>query len=237
MSRPIFRTETNSTLRKLYRTAKSIAKNAEVGRKIMCPCGCLQEFHKKSENQIFQKPSGGNGSTHKDRYYTRVRSTSNYMFDDKMLMIERRMTSYIAKNKDLLPANVKKNKVAKKEEFSKDIVSSDISNDNFIALMKQNKSINKNKNTGEKILCPCGCGESTIKGSYQQAYAQSELVSHKDTYYNITRGDVKLDLNDPKVIKSYNIMHKYVEKEIKSLKVEEPKNKTKKRSTNRRKYT
>ena len=122
MSNLIRRSATNPTLRKLYRKAKTIAKHAPVGHKIMCPCGCLQEFKKKTETQAFAKSEK---DTHKNRYYTRTRSKSNYMFDQKMLMIESKMKSYIHKNEHLIPSRTA-NKI-KPEEVKMTVSNSDFS--------------------------------------------------------------------------------------------------------------
>lgn len=215
MSKLIRRSATNPTLRKLYRMSKKINENAEEGHLLMCPCGCTQMF-KKKENQIYAKQSEG-GVNHKDTYHNRVRSKSNYAFDQKMLEIERRMVLYVNKNKDLLPKNKPKAK-KEPEAFDKRLIDSTPTKENFIKLMQQNKSINKNKKVGSEMLCPCGCGETIIKKTYQQAYAQSKLMSHKDNYYNIIRGDVDLNLEDPQTIKSFEIMHKNVKKELNDLK-------------------
>ena len=99
--------------------------------------------------------------------------------------------------------------------------------------MKQNKAINKNKKVGEKMICPCSCGESIIKGSYQQAYAQSKVKSHKDNYYNIVRGDVIIEAT-PENKKIFEIMKDNVSKEIENIKNEEIKPKKKSRTRLRR---
>lgn len=209
----------NPTLRKLYRATKTIAKQADVGTKVMCPCGCLQEFKKMSKEHVFQKDEK---NSHKTQYYNRTRSTANNAFDSNMLKIHRVMKSYVEKNKALLP---KRKSVKKTEPEKIDLrgVSSEPTFKNLKKVMEQNKSINKNAKVGEMILCACGCGEKIIKSSYQQAFSQSEGKAHKDDYHNIVRTE-NMDMTLERIV-AFKKMHSHVTKEIEKLKVQ-PKKKT-----------
>lgn len=86
---------TNPTLRGLYRKARLVARAADIGDEVMCPCGCLKKFTKHVKSQIFLN-SGD--TSHKDTYYNRVRSKSNYAFDSQMFKIKTIMDHYVREN-------------------------------------------------------------------------------------------------------------------------------------------
>lgn len=223
----IRRIPSNPTLRNLYRKTFRIANKKEVGDVIMCPCGCLQMFKKANKNNVFAATTGSHN--HKNNFYSRVRSKSNYAFTDKMLNIEIKMNRYIANNlKFLEKKEVKEFKPEPLKTITDDI-KNNMTVDNYIELMKTQKSINSNKKVGDEILCPCGCNELIKKRSYQQVYSQSKTMdlTHKNNYYNITRGDTKININDNKTIKSFKILKENIEKEnsLKNKVVNNKKNK------------
>lgn len=90
-----FASYTNPELRNLYRKSRMIAKAASAGDTIMCPCGCLKTFNKHTKAQIF---FNSGDTSHKDTYYNRVRSRSDYAFNDDMLKIRSVMSSYVDEN-------------------------------------------------------------------------------------------------------------------------------------------
>ncbi len=194
MTKIFYNSKSSPTLRVLYRKAKKIAKNAPIGSKIMCPCGCLQMFKKKNANHIFQKDEK---NKHKNEYYNLTRSTANNALDGNSLKIRKIMTHYNRDHEHLIPVRTKSER--KLIEIDKKPVSKDFSIPNLITLMKINKDISKNTKTGTVILCSCGCGETFNKKTYQQVHSSSDC---KDRFFNIVRGDIKLT-EDENTMKSF----------------------------------
>lgn len=81
---------TNPELRKLYKRLYHIAKAAVKGERVMCPCGCMVHFRKRTDSHVFARKVEC-----KDDYYNRIRSKSNYAFTSKMLGVEQGMKRYI----------------------------------------------------------------------------------------------------------------------------------------------
>lgn len=82
----------NPELRKLSKRIFYIAKASVKGEKIMCPCGCLAEFRKRTDSQVFAQKVGC-----KDTYYNVVRSKSNHAFGKVALNRRAVFRRYIVK--------------------------------------------------------------------------------------------------------------------------------------------
>lgn len=83
---------TNPEMRKLYKRLYHIAKASVKGDKVMCACGCLTYFKKRTDSQVF-----ANKIECKDRYYNLTRSKSNYALTSEALGVRRSIWSYISK--------------------------------------------------------------------------------------------------------------------------------------------
>lgn len=85
---------TNPELRKLYNRLYHVAKASVKGEKVLCPCGCMVEFRKRTDSHVFAHREGG---VCKTRYYNRIRSKSNYAYTPKMLKTRQGIWRYLSK--------------------------------------------------------------------------------------------------------------------------------------------
>lgn len=212
---------TTPTLRRLYRAAKTIAKAANEGDKIMCPCGCLKQFHKKSKSQIFLNSKSDKC---KDRYYSRTRSKANYAYTQGMLKILREMNAYVNKNK--APKLTPK----KKEKIIINSVKNEPSAENYVEILNQVKNASKSAEKGSRVMCPCGCMKTFIKSTGHHTFSRDNGEECKDSYWTTVRSDDDIEMSAEKMI-AFKVMRNYVEDSIK----EENKIKSKKLSSKRRK--
>ncbi len=218
---------TTPKLRKAYKTAKLIADHAPIKTKIMCPCGCLQSFYKKTESHSFQQDPKNN---HKNRYYSRTRSKRNPPYTTEMFKIQETMNAYISNYKKNNPefSVKKKNPTVKVSIFP---VGDPSTKDGAIKLMEQNKAISRNAKVGSKILCSCGCNLTTHKSSYQQVFIQGNDHQHKNDYWNKIRDGFVIT---PELEKSFSAMKAHVDNYVlkhKEKPVLQVKNKGAKRSS------
>ena len=204
----IQRSATNPALRKLYRQLKAIAKNSDVGDKVMCPCGCLKTFHKKTKNDKYLP---NNGTLHKDRYNNRVRSKSNYDFDSQMLHMETTMKIYVEKNKDKLKKVCQSQLSPEKVSLEK--ISDSATSENLKAVMQQVKSLNKTSVKGSSVICPCGCGDVFCKTTPHHAFSRKSGEDCKDKYYEIVRSNKPVEMSIENVL-SFKFLIASANKEI-----------------------
>lgn len=214
----LYNPKQNPEMRKLLRQAKQIATNAPVGTKLMCPCGCGQEYHKK-QGQIFQNAATGN---HKDKYHNNVRSTANHALDGETLELRRKLKAYIHKHFELLDVfkrnnkpSVKANKVA--QFVMPKSLPKDFSSDNMIKVMELNKEVSAVAKVGSQILCSCGCGDIITKNTYQQVFSQKRDKQCKDDFHNKVRGSMKIE-DSQSNIKAFEALKKNIKEQYKLIK-------------------
>lgn len=212
----------NPEMRKYMRKAKTIAKSAELGETVMCPCGCMTNFKKETKYQCFNT---SNGTKCKDRYYNITRKKNNPALKMSTHKKIKRMGLYIAKKekeviqKYLESKENKVNEVVEKGIELKLSVSDNFDKNEFIELMKQTKNISQISPINKEIMCPCGCGTSFIKSTKANAYNRIEGNKHKDDYYGKIRGEIEIEYSiENKNI--FNNMKKYVLLRAKILKDE-----------------
>lgn len=99
------KTLTNKQLRRLFKRAKDFAQKCNQGDTIMCPCGCMRLFAKKTKKSIFFEQKNNQC---KNNYYSRIRSESNYDFDSQKKIVFSIMNSYVCKKKVELASKYKK---------------------------------------------------------------------------------------------------------------------------------
>lgn len=200
---------TNPQLRKLYRSARTIAKKADVGSKVMCPCGCLKQFKKTKKNQVFLP--GNETKRHENDYNRLVKSNDNNEPDDAMILIEKTMTAYIDGYKKTQPIT----EDATVEKVKLTPLNSTPTSENFIRLMKQTRAVNRNSRIGSTLLCPCGCNERFMKESDLQTFPNEEC---KENYHELIQEG--FGMNEDKET-AFKIMHIFFNKVIDKLKENE----------------
>lgn len=213
----------NPEMRKYMRKAKIIAEKSNVGDKVMCPCGCMNNFKKQTKTQCFNRSKGDSCKT---TYYNRIRRTNNPPLKMENHQIIRKMSIYISmKEKELKLINKTKrienidNKLDFISNLSLQKNNNDTFSDHFISLMKQTKEISKMSAPNTDVVCPCGCAETFKKTTKDNTYNRIEGNKHKDDFYSKIKGEIKIEENEEN-LKSLNKMNNYIKERSSKLKVE-----------------